>query len=203
MCSCRWFSLGIIGLAASLTAWSALSAQKPAKSNASPPAKEEQNVPDPAPNADAPADHEAEQIDWKKLSDAEWRKRLTPEQYRVLRKKGTERAFTGEYWNCKKEGTYKCAGCGLELFESQAKFESGCGWPSFFQPADEESVATAPDFSHNMRRIEVLCPRCGGHLGHVFNDGPRPTGLRYCINSASIKLEEEPGEKEKPGSEKK
>jgi peptide-methionine (R)-S-oxide reductase len=123
-------------------------------------------------------------------TDAQWREALTPEQFRVLRQKGTELAFTGEYWNTKRDGVYRCAGCGEPLFQSQAKFDSGCGWPSFYQPLAEEQVATADDHSHFMRRTEVLCSRCGGHLGHVFEDGPQPTGLRYCINSAALQLDE-------------
>jgi peptide-methionine (R)-S-oxide reductase len=123
-------------------------------------------------------------------TEAQWREALTPEQFRVLRRKGTERAFTGEYWNAKQHGVYRCAGCGQPLFSSQAKFDSGTGWPSFYEPLDEESVATEDDSSFFMRRTEALCSRCGGHLGHVFNDGPQPTGMRYCINSASLKLEE-------------
>ncbi len=122
-------------------------------------------------------------------TDAEWRKQLTPEQYRVLRQKGTEQAFTGAYWNHHEEGTYKCAGCGTPLFGSGTKFDSGCGWPSFYQPTAGANIAAQLDLSHGMRRTEVLCSRCGGHLGHVFNDGPRPTGLRYCINSASIEFD--------------
>ena len=122
-------------------------------------------------------------------TDAEWRGQLTPEQYRILRQKGTERAFTGGYWDTKTPGTYRCAGCGEELFSSGAKFESGCGWPSFDRPVDEARVEEHRDTSHGMIRTEVTCRRCGGHLGHVFPDGPPTTGLRYCINSASLDFE--------------
>ena len=121
-------------------------------------------------------------------TDAEWKKILTPMQYEVLRKAGTERAFTGEYWNNHEKGTYVCAACGLELFSSDTKFESGTGWPSFYAPISKSVVDEHSDFSLGMQRTEVLCARCGGHLGHVFPDGPRPTGLRYCMNSAALKF---------------
>jgi peptide-methionine (R)-S-oxide reductase len=122
-------------------------------------------------------------------SDEEWKKELTPEQYRILREKGTERAFTGTFWNTKDEGTYKCAGCGEMLFASDTKYDSGCGWPSFYAPAAKTVIAEAEDNSLFMQRTEVLCSKCGGHLGHVFDDGPQPTGLRYCINSAALTFE--------------
>ncbi len=124
-------------------------------------------------------------------SDAEWRTELTPEQYEVLRQKGTERPFTGKYVHTKDDGTYCCAACGAELFSSKTKFESGTGWPSFYEPANREAVELRSDNSFFMRRTEVLCRACGSHLGHVFDDGPEPTGQRYCINSVSLDLKRE------------
>ena len=121
-----------------------------------------------------------------KKTDAEWRKELTPQQYHVLREKGTERAFTGAYWNSHDKAMYVCAGCGEPLFDSETKFDSGTGWPSFFQPASADAVETETDDTHYMTRTEVHCKKCGGHLGHLFPDGPNPTGMRYCINSASL-----------------
>ena len=130
------------------------------------------------------------QADPRQIPEDEWRDKLTPEQFRVTRLKGTERPFSGSYWDCTAPGTYACICCGAPLFDATHKFDAGCGWPSFWQPGPDADIAEARDSSHGMLRTEVMCGRCGAHLGHVFPDGPAPTGLRYCINSASLKLDQ-------------
>jgi peptide-methionine (R)-S-oxide reductase len=128
-------------------------------------------------------------------SETEWKKELPPEAFHVLREKGTEAAFTGAYWNNHEQGMYRCKACGLALFSSKEKFDSGTGWPSYWKPVKEENVEERSDTSWGMRRTEIECARCGGHLGHVFPDGPKPTGLRYCVNSASLTFEKDEGKK--------
>jgi peptide-methionine (R)-S-oxide reductase len=152
----------------------------PAVAAETPATQPSQDAPPPERNPDMP-----EKI---VKSDAEWRKQLTPAQYHVLREKGTDPAFTGKLYRLKDEGIYRCAGCGLDLFDSQTKYESGSGWPSFYQPIKPTVVEAHTDTSHGMVRTEIVCARCGGHLGHVFDDGPEPTGLRYCINSSALRF---------------
>ena len=143
-------------------------------------------------SSDKPHSHDDPRYEVR-LSDAEWRSRLDPTQYQVARHAATERAFSGRYWDHWAEGNYQCVGCGTPLFESGAKFDAGCGWPSWWQPLNAEVIEEVRDTSHGMVRVEVRCRRCGSHLGHVFPDGPQPTGERYCINSAAIGFEPEPG----------
>jgi peptide-methionine (R)-S-oxide reductase len=146
----------------------------------------------PTTGASNPYNNNVERKDKITKTDAEWKKQLTADQFHILREKGTERAFTGATWDNHEKGVYKCAACELELFSSDTKFESGTGWPSFWQPLANDRVTVAADNSHGMERDEVICARCGGHLGHVFNDGPQPTGLRYCMNAGAMKFEKKP-----------
>lgn len=132
----------------------------------------------------------------RNVPEEEWRRRLTPEQYHVCREKGTEKPFTGAFWNCTDDGVYCCVACGAELFRSDQKYDAGCGWPSFFDALDPERITRVEDHSHDMHRIEILCSTCGSHLGHVFADGPEPTGERYCVNSLSLDLKRSQGKKD-------
>ena len=148
----------------------------------------------PAPGAQSSKLEDPNMTEKVTRTDEEWKRILTPEQYHITREKGTEHAFTGKYWNFKGTGTYYCVGCGNELFGSETKFDSGCGWPSFYAPADANGIEESSDTSHGMARTEITCARCGAHLGHVFNDGPQPTGLRYCINSAALNFKDKKAE---------
>jgi peptide-methionine (R)-S-oxide reductase len=193
----RWFWLWPVVLLTGCARMQTASLPVVAGENQTTPQQQKQTVPQQERKRTIPQQKEKKTMSDQKVarSEEEWKSILTPEQFRILREKGTERAFTGKYWNLKEDGTYTCAGCGQELFKSEQKYDSGCGWPSFWEAVDKSKIVTKDDFSFGMHRIEVMCSRCGGHLGHVFDDGPQPTGLRYCINSASLDFQKREAKK--------